>query len=70
MAEITVRLLVVLGAMAAVVGAATLVAMEETVALAEVRKPFLNHYVISLLSFFKNYVRYKGCTILLQSYGY
>lgn len=36
-AEITVRLLVALGAMAAVVGAATLVAMEETVALAEVR---------------------------------
>lgn len=51
-AEITVRLLVALGAMAAVVGTATLVAMEETVALAEVRKPFPNHYVISLLSFF------------------
>lgn len=53
MAEITVRLLVAPGAMAAVVGAATLVAMEETVALAEVRKPYPNHYVISLLSFFK-----------------
>lgn len=59
MAEITVRLLVAPGAMAAVVGAATLVAMEETVALAEVRRPFPNHYVILLQSLKKKIYNIK-----------